>query len=179
MTFGGAGIARHDPDFMAAFIVNHILGGGSFSSRLYKEVREKRGLAYGVFDTLVWLNHAAVLIGGTGTRNEATGEAIQVIEDEFRLMAKEGPTAEELTKAKTYLKGSFALGLDTSSKIANQLVQMQLDNLGIDYIERRPALIEAVTLEDTKRVAKRLLDPGMLVTVTGRPKGITSKGPAE
>jgi zinc protease len=179
VTFGGAGIARHDPDFMAAFIVNHILGGGSFSSRLYKEVREKRGLAYGVFDTLVWLNHAAVLIGGTGTRNEATGEAIQVIEDEFRLMAKEGPTAEELTKAKTYLKGSFALGLDTSSKIANQLVQMQLDNLGIDYIERRPALIEAVTLEDTKRVAKRLLDPGMLVTVTGRPKGITSKGPAE
>jgi zinc protease len=179
VTFGGAGIARHDPDFMAAFIVNHILGGGSFSSRLYKEVREKRGLAYGVFDTLVWLNHAAVLIGGTGTRNEATGEAIQVIEDEFRLMAKEGPTAEELTKAKTYLKGSFALGLDTSSKIANQLVQMQLDNLGIDYIERRPALIDAVTLEDTKRVAKRLLDPGMLVTVTGRPKGITSKGPAE
>jgi zinc protease len=179
VTFGGPGIARHDPDFMAAFIVNHILGGGSFSSRLYKEVREKRGLAYGVFDSLVWLNHAAVLIGGTATRNEATGEAIKVIEDEFRLMAKDGPTADEVIKAKTYLKGSFALGLDTSSKIANQLVQMQLDNLGIDYIERRAALIDAVTLEDTKRVAKRLLDPGMLVTVAGRPKGVTSKGPGE
>jgi zinc protease len=179
VTFGGVGIERKDPDFMAAFIVNHILGGGSFSSRLYKEVREKRGLAYGVFDTLVWLNHAAVLIGGTGTRSEATGQAIQVIEDEFRLMAKDGPTEEEVTKAKTYLKGSFALGLDTSSKIASQLVQMQVDNLGIDYINRRSALIDAVTLADTKRVAKRLLDPGMLVTVVGRPQGVTSKGAGE
>jgi zinc protease len=179
VTFGGVGVSRNDPDFMAAFIVNHILGGGSFSSRLYREVREKRGLAYGVFDTLVWLNHAAVLIGGTATRSDATGQAIQVIEDEFRQMAKDGPTEEEVAKAKTYLKGSFALGLDTSSKIANQLVQMQIDNLGIDYIDRRSALIDAVTLADTKRVAKRLLEPGMLVTVTGRPQGVTSKGAGE
>ena len=91
-------------------------------------------------------------------------------------MAKDGPTEEELAKTKTFLKGSFALGLDTSSKIANQLVMMQIDNLGIDYIDRRPALIDAVTLADTKRVAKRLLDPGMLVTVVGRPRGVTSKG---
>ena len=179
VTFGGVGVSRNDPDFMAAFIVNHILGGGSFSSRLYREVREKRGLAYGVFDTLVWLNHAAVLIGGTATRSDATGQAIQVIEDEFRQMAQDGPTEEEVAKAKTYLKGSFALGLDTSSKIANQLVQMQIDNLGIDYIDRRSALIDAVTLADTKRVAKRLLEPGMLVTVTGRPQGVTSKGAGE
>jgi zinc protease len=179
ITFGGTGIDRHDPDFMAAFIVNHILGGGSFTSRLYKEVREKRGLAYGVFDSLVWLNHAAVLIGGTATRAEATGQAIELIEDQFRLMAKDGPTEEELSKAKTYLKGSFALGLDTSSKIANQLVMMQIDNLGIDYIDRRPALIDAVTLADAKRVAKRLLDPGLLVTVVGRPHGVTSKRAGE
>jgi zinc protease len=179
VTFGGLGVERSDPDFMAAYIVNHILGGGSFSSRLYKEVREKRGLAYGVFDSLVWLNHSAVLIGGTATRSEATGQAIQVIEDEFRQMAKDGPTEEEVAKAKTYLKGSFALGLDTSSKIANQLVQMQIDNLGIDYIDRRSALIDAVTLADTKRVAKRLLDPGMLVTVVGRPQGVNSKGAGE
>src|SRR3954465_16062388 len=89
-------------------------------------------------------------------------------------MAKDGPTQEELEKAKTYLKGSFALGLDTSTKIASQLVQMQLDDLGIDYIERRPALIDAVTLDDTRRVAKRLLDPGLLVTVVGRPEGVSS-----
>jgi zinc protease len=179
VTFGGVGIARHDPDFMAAYVVNHILGGGSFTSRLYKEVREKRGLAYGVSDSLVWLNHAAILIGGTAVRAEATGDAIKVIEDEFLQMAKDGPTEEELSKAKTYLKGSFALGLDTSSKIANQLVMMQIDNLGIDYIDRRPALIDAVTLADAKRVAKRLLDPGLLVTVVGRPKGVTSKGAGE
>jgi zinc protease len=179
VTFGGIGLTRHDPDFMAAYVVNHILGGGSFTSRLYKEVREKRGLAYGVFDSLVWLNHTAVLIGGTAVRSEATGEAIKVIEDEFQLMAKDGPTEDELNKAKTYLKGSFALGLDTSSKIANQLVMMQIDDLGIDYIDRRPALIDAVTLADAKRVAKRLLDPGLLVTVVGRPKGVTSKGAGE
>ena len=98
-------------------------------------------------------------------------ETVEVIEDEIRRLAAEGPTAEELGKAKTYLKGSFALGLDTSSKIAAQLVQMQLDNLGIDYFERRDGLIDAVTLDDARRVAKRLLDGGLLVTVVGRPRG--------
>jgi len=175
VSFGGPGIGRSDPDFFAAYIVNHILGGGSFSSRLYREVREKRGLAYGVSTTLVWLNHAAVLLGATATRADATGETIDVIDGEFRRLAAEGPTEDEFLKTKTYLKGSFALGLDTSGKIAAQLVQMQLDNLGIDYIERRPAFIDAVTLADAKRVAKRLLEPHLLVTVVGRPKGVTSK----
>lgn len=174
ITFGGPGIARNDPDFMAAYVVNHILGGGSFSSRLYTEVREKRGLAYGVSTSLVWLDHASLLLGGTATRADATAETLKIIEAEFRRLATEGPTQEELDKTKTYLKGSFALGLDTSSKIAAQLVQMQTDKLGIDYIERRPALIDAITLADTKRVAKRLLDAGLLVTVVGRPQGVTS-----
>ena len=172
--FGGPGIARSDPDFMAAYIVNHILGGGAFSSRLYVEVREKRGLAYGVSDSLVWLNQTALLLGTTATRADATGQTIEIIEREIRRLAEEGPTEAEFAKAKTYLKGSFALGLDTSSRIASQLVQMQLDNLGIDYIERRGALIDAVTLADAKRVAKRLLDGGLLVTVVGRPEGVTS-----
>ena len=175
MNFGGPGIARSDPDFMAAYIVNHILGGGSFSSRLYREVREKRGLAYGVSDSLVWLNRTALLLGSTATRADATGQTIDIIEHEIRRLAEEGPTEEELSKAKTYLKGSFALGLDTSNRIASQLVQMQLDNLGIDYIERRPGLIDAVTMADAKRVAKRLLDGGLLVTVVGRPEGVTAK----
>ena len=172
--FGGPGLARSDPDFMAAYIVNHILGGGAFSSRLYVEVREKRGLAYGISDSLVWLNHAALLLGTTATRADATGQTIDIIEREIRRLAEDGPTEAELAKAKTYLKGSYALGLDTSSRIASQLVQMQIDNLGIDYMERRPALIDAVTLADAKRVAKRLLDGGLLVTVVGRPEGVTS-----
>ena len=174
VNFGGPGIARDDRDFMAAYIINHILGGGSFSSRLYREVREKRGLAYGVSDSLIWLNYASLLLGSTATRADATGQTIDIIEQEIRRLAAEGPTEEEFAKAKTYLKGSFALGLDTSNRIASQLVQMQLDKLGIDYIERRPALIDAVTLDDARRVAKRLLDPGLLVTVVGRPEGVSS-----
>lgn len=177
VTFGGPGIARNDPDFMAAYIVNHILGGGSFSSRLYREVREVRGLAYGVNTHLNWLEHAAVLMGGTATRADATGETIDVIDSEFRKMSAEGPTEDEFVKAKTYLKGAFALNLDTSTKIASQLVQMQIDNLGIDYIERRSAMIDAVTLADARRVAKRLLSQGLLVTIVGKPKGVTSRPP--
>jgi zinc protease len=174
VTFGTRGIARNDPDFMAAYIVNHILGGGAFSSRLYQEVREKRGLAYGVYDSLTWLDHSAVLIGGTATRSAVTGEAINIIESEIHRLAETGPLEKEVADAKSFLEGSYALGLDTSPKIASQLVQMQLDNLGIDYIDRRSGLIEAVTMADTRRVAKRLLDAGLLVTVVGQPQGVTS-----
>ncbi len=176
VTFGGQGIARHDPDFMAAYVVNHILGGGGFSSRLYKEVREKRGLAYGVSDSLVWFQRAAVALGGTATRSDRTADALAVIEQETKRMADEGPTPDELAAAKSFLKGSYALTLDTSAKIAAQLTQIQLDNLGIDYIQRRGALIDAVTIEDAKRVARKLYGGGMLVTVAGRPKGLTSTG---
>jgi zinc protease len=173
--FGAPGIARSDPDFMAAYIVNHILGGGSFTSRLYEEVRERRGLAYGVYTSLAWYEAAALQIGNTATRSDATATTIEVIETEFQRIAKDGPTQDELDKAKTFLQGSFALGLDTSTKIANQLVQMQLDNLGIDYIDRRSALIDAVTLADARRVSKRLFDGGLLTTVVGRPKGVTPR----
>jgi zinc protease len=174
VAFGGAGIARKDPDFMAAYIVNHILGGGAFSSRLYQEVREKRGLAYSVYDSLVWLNHAALFLGGTATRSDHAGEALDLIEQEIHRLAEDGPTEQELAKSKAYLNGSFALNLDSSAKIASLLVQLQLDDIGIDYFTRRPALIEAVTLSDARRVAKRLLDGGLLVTVVGRPAGLIS-----
>ena len=174
VTFGTEGIARSDPDFMPAYVLNYILGGGAFSSRLYQEVREKRGLAYGVSDSLAWLEHAAVLIGGTATRSAVTGEAIGIIESEMHRLGQEGPTEDEVEDAKSALDGSYALGLDTSAKIAGQLVQIQIDHLGIDYIDRRSSLIGAVTLADTKRVAKRLLDSGLLVTVAGKPQGVKS-----
>jgi zinc protease len=172
VTFGTQGIKRSDPDFMAAYIVNYILGGGAFSSRLYQEVREKRGLAYGVSDSLAWLEHGAVLIGGTATRSAVTGEAIGIVEREIHRLALEGPTEDEVADAKSALDGSFALGLDTSGKIASQLVQIQVDHLGIDYFDKRSSLIAAVTLADAKRVAKRLLDSGLLETVVGRPQGV-------
>jgi zinc protease len=175
--FGGPGIARKDPDFMAAYIINNILGGGSSSSRLYHEVREKRGLAYSVYDSLLWLNHTALFIGATATRADRTGESLDLIEKEIHRFAEDGPTADELAKSKAYLNSSFALNLDTSSKVASLLVQLQLDDLGIDYIARRPAMIAAVTLDDARRVAKRLLDGGMLVTVVGKPEGVASTAP--
>ena len=174
ITFGRKGVFRQDPDFMTAYVLDHILGGGSFSSRLYSEIREKRGLAYGISDSLVWLKGTALMIGGTATRADRAAETLQVIDSEVKRMADEGPTADELAKAKSYLKGAYALNLDTSNKIAGALLQIQLDNLGIDYMDRRSAMIDAVTLEDTKRVAQRLLKGGMLVTVVGRPVGTTS-----
>jgi zinc protease len=174
ITFGRRGVFRKDPDFMAAYVLDHILGGGTFSSRLYAEVREKRGLAYGISDSLVWLKGTAVMIGGTATRSDRAGETLKVIESEIRRLAENGPTEEELVKAKAYLKAAYTLNLDTSNKIASALLQIQLDDLGIDYMDRRGAMIDAVTLEDTKRVAQRLLTGGMLVSVVGRPQGITS-----
>lgn len=177
MIYGGTGLLRKDPDFMAAYIVNHILGGGSFSSRLYNEVREKRGLAYGVYSSLAPMEFTGLFQGSTQTRADGAKEALEVIEAEVRKMGAEGPTAEELEKAKSYLKGSYALGFDTSAKIASQLLYLQIEDLGIDYINKRDAMIDAVTLADTKRVAKRLADGGLFVTVVGKPKGLTSKEP--
>jgi zinc protease len=172
--FGGPGIPRQDPDFMAAYLVNHILGGGSTDSRLYHEVREKRGLAYSVSDNLVWLDHAAVLLGGTATRADRAGETVDLIESEIQHFAESGPTAGELTAAKRYLNSAFVLNLDSSTKIAALLVQLQLDGFGTDYFSRRGAMIESVTLDDARRVAKRLLDKGLLVTVVGKPQDFAS-----
>ena len=170
--FGGPGLARKDPDFFIAYVVNHILGGGSHTSRLYREVREARGLAYSVRTSLLWFEHAAAMSGATATRSDRAREALALIEQEIRRLADEGPTQEELDKAKAYLRGAYAIAFDTSTKIAGQLVQNQLDELGIDYPERRGAMIDAVTLADAKRVAKRLLDHGLLVSVVGRAQGL-------
>jgi zinc protease len=172
---GGIGIQRKDPDFLAAFLVNHILGGGSMSSRLYTEVREKRGLAYSIYSTLVPLDSTALFMAATATRTEAAGQTLDLVLQEIRRIAENGPTAEELAKAKSYQKGSFPLRFDTSTKIAAQLVLMQAEDLPIDYIDKRNDLIDAVTLADVQRVAKRFLDGGMLVTMVGRPQPALAK----
>ncbi len=177
ISFGGQGISRKDPDFFAAYLVNHILGGGSMSSRLYREVRENRGLAYGIWTGLVSLGEAALFTGSTATRADRAADTLEIIEREVRRMAESGPTEQELAKTKSFLKGSYALSFDTSTKIAAQLVQIQLDDLGIDYVNRRNGLIDAVTIADAQRVAKRLFDGKMLFTVVGRPQGVTSNDP--
>jgi zinc protease len=174
---GGVGLMRKDPDFIPAYVVNHILGGGSFTSRLYDEVREKRGLVYGVYSYLLGMRHAALFMTTTQAGADATSEALDLIERETNRMIAEGPTEAELDKAKAYLKGSYALNFDTSTKIANLLLQIRLDELGIDYIDKRNSLMDAVTIEDARRAAKRLAQGGVLVTVVGQPKGLVSKEP--
>lgn len=166
--FGGPGVKRNDPDFMAAYIVNHILGGGGLSSRLYREVREKRGLAYSISESLLWMRHSAVFIGTTGTRADRATDTVEAIDSEIKRMATDGPTQQELDEAKSYLKGSQMLALDTSSKLAAGLLQYQLDDVGIDYIERRNGIVDAVTLDDAKRVAQQLWGKGLLSVVVGR-----------
>jgi zinc protease len=167
------GLLRDDPDFMAAIVVNHILGGGAFSSRLYQEVREKRGLAYSVSTQLLPLAHSALVVGGVATRNDRAAESVRLIEAEFRRMAADGPTEDELSSAKKYLTGSYALRFDTSGKIANQLTQIQVEGFGTDYVDRRNGLVEAVTMEDARRAARRMFGDGQaLVVAVGRPEGL-------
>jgi zinc protease len=176
MIFGSPGIRRDDPDFIPAYIMTEILGGGGFGSRLTEEVREQRGLTYGVSFGLYPLDYAGLLIGSLGTRNDKAGEALDVIKAVMKRFAEEGPTQRELDEAKTYLTGSYALRFDSNTKIARQLLGIQQDNLGIDYINKRNARIDAVTLDQVKAQAKRLIDPeNMIVTVVGRPKGLGPK----
>ncbi|MGO8737775.1 M16 family metallopeptidase [Rhodoblastus sp.] len=174
--FGRPGLARRDPDYIAAMVVNHILGGGAFTSRLWQEVREKRGLTYSVYSTLATPEHSPSFIGATSTKNERAAESLNVIESECVRLAAEGPTAEELEKAKKYIVGSYALRFDTSTKIAGHLLQLQREGFDADYLDRRNAEVEAVTLEDARRVAKRLIgDATLLVAVVGRPEGLSER----
>ncbi len=171
--FGHAGPLRDDPDFIPAFVMNHILGGGGFASRLMTEVREKRGLAYGAYSYLMPLDGAGAMLGGVGTANARVAESVEVIKAEWCRMAEEGPSDEELAKAKTYLTGAYALRFDSNAAIARQLVGIKREGLGIDYPVRRNAEIEAVTAEDIRRVAARWMRPDDLaVVVVGRPEGL-------
>lgn len=173
VVFGQAGLSRHDPDFYAAFVMNHILGGGSFSSRLYQEVREKRGLAYSVGSSLSMLDAAPLVVGSVGTMNERVAESIAVIREQWSLMAENGVDEAELEEAKKYLTGSFALRFASSSNIASMLSALQMDGIGTDFFEIRNSLVEAVTVDDIRRVAGRLLDPGKLTfVVVGNPPGL-------
>jgi zinc protease len=175
--FGLPAMARSDKDFIPAFVLNTILGGSAFTSRLYQEVREKRGLAYGVDTSLIPMRHASMFYGGVATKNEEVGQSLDVIRAELKRIATDGPSEQELKDTKSYLTGSFALRFDTNANIANQLLWMMVEGLGHGYVETRNAQIEAVTIDDVRRVAKRLFDNhDLLVTVVGRPKGLGSGG---
>lgn len=173
VTLGHHGVKRDDPDYYAATIVNYILGGGGFNSRLTHEVREKRGLAYSVYSYIGSYDRAGLMMGGTATENARVAQSLEVIRAEWKKMHDDGPTEAELANAKTYLTGSFPLRLDASNRIARLLVTIQYDDLGIDYLDRRTGFIEGVTLAEARRVARRLLAPDQLLTVVvGEPAGL-------
>ncbi|MGF1445706.1 MAG: M16 family metallopeptidase [Pikeienuella sp.] len=171
--FGQRGIARDDPDFFPAYVMNHILGGGGFSARLMTEVREKRGLAYSVYSYLSERDAIPLLLGSVQTENARMAESISVIRDEWARLASDGVSDTELENAKRYLTGSFPLSLDSNAKIARFLLTMQEEDLGIDYLDRRNGYVEAVTSADISRVAAELLDAEELaIVVVGRPAGL-------
>jgi zinc protease len=168
-------ITRDDPDWYAALMLNHILGGGGQQSRLFSEVREKRGLAYGASSSLRSYRKAGLLVISTASANERIAEALRVVRAELARLRNEGPTEPEFADAKTYLTGALALSLDSSGAIAGLLHSMQVDNLAPDHLTRRAALISAVKLDDVRRLARRLLrDDVMTTVVVGKPVGVTA-----
>lgn len=174
MLMGQSGLKRSDPDWYAASVMNYVLGGGGFGSRLMEEVREKRGLSYGVYSYLIPLDHSALVMAGGSTVNAKAGKALDIMRQEWARMAQDGITEDELLDAKTYLTGSFPLQFSSTEAIAGILMAVKRENLGIDYLNKRDSLINHITRADVQRVAKRLLDPKTLLTVlVGKPEGVT------
>lgn len=167
--FSLPGLERDDDDFLTAFVMNHILGGGTFSSRMFREVRQERGLTYSVFTYLVPRDHSPMMGGGASTRPERAQETLDVMRDVIAEFVAEGPTEEELEAAKDFLVGSYPLRFDSSQKIAQQLVGMQLEDIPVSYMTERADLIRAISVDDIKRVAERLLQEPPTLVIVGQP----------
>lgn len=173
--FGGVGIKATDPEFRAAQVMNYVLGGGGFASRMMKEIRAKRGLTYGVYTGYATDRLAEYFYGSLSTANATAGQALDLAKEEIRKFRDEGITDEELTDAKAYLTGSFALRFDSNAKIGSILLSYYLQGFDKDYVNRRNAELEQVTKAQVDAVAKRLLDPDRLFTVVvGQPEGVTA-----
>jgi zinc protease len=178
ITFGAPGLKRDDPDFYTASVLVEAIGGG-FGARLTQEVREKRGLAYSVGAVLATYEHAGVIWGQAGTRNERVAETIQIVRDVLADVAANGIAQDEIDDARDYIVGSYPLRWTSSRSTAGALVSIQLAGLPIDYVEERDELFAAVNADDVRRVAAELLEPGnLLFVVVGRPDGVVSDPPA-
>lgn len=174
--FTGPGLKREDPDFFPAFVLNYTYGGGGFSSRLMDTLRVQKGLTYGIYTGLSYGEHLQTWGGSGQTKNESAGEFIAGIKEEMQKLVDQGMTAEELDDAKAYLTGSYPLGFDSNAKIAGQMMGVRQDEMGIDYFDRRNAMVNAVTLEDVNRVAAEYLDPDKyLFIAVGQPQGIENE----
>ena len=171
--FMASGLQRSHPDFFAAYVLNHILGGGGLDSRLMKELREKRGLTYGISTGLEFGGQLAAWQGAGQTKNESAGTFVELTQAELRAMARDGVTQEELDRAKAFLTGAYPLGFDSNAKIASNMMSVRQQKLGVDYFDRRNAAIEAVDLNEVNRVAAEWLAPGRFsFAVVGQPEGL-------
>lgn len=171
--FAHEGIERDHPDYLAAYVLNEIFGGSGLEARLKTEVREKRGLTYGVYSFLAPSDHATQVMGSVASSNDRIAEALSVIKDEWRKLAEQGISAQELEAAKLYLTGAYAMRFDSNGKIAGNLVGMQAIGLPIDYVKTRNDQVNAITLEQINRVASEVYRPDDLhVVVVGKPTGL-------
>lgn len=176
--FAAPGIQDEDPDWIPLAVANYILGGGGFSSRLMDEVREQRGLVYGISTSPSVREHSALIRGAAQTENENVREALEVTRAEIGRLYRDGATQQEVNDAITYLTGSFALDLDSNAKIASVLQNYQTAGLDINYVNQRNDLIRAVTLADVNRVIRRLFNPeNFTFVVVGRPEGLAAASP--
>ncbi|MEG0045748.1 MAG: pitrilysin family protein [Comamonas sp.] len=163
---GQPGIARNSPDFLAVMVGNHILGGGGFTSRLMEEVREKRGLTYGVYsDFSPGLDRGAFLIS-LQTRPDQAAEALKVSQDVLRKFIAEGPTEKELKAAKDNLVGGFALRIDSNRKLLGNVSNIAWNGLPLDYLEHWTDRVQALTTKDVKDAMQRMVQPDRMVTIT-------------
>ena len=173
--FGHRGISRKDPNFYTAYVINHILGGGSFTSRLYNSVREERGLAYSVSTHLSVRRHAPLIVGQLSTSNDKVAEALRLVRSEWRKMATNGVGQETLKNAKSFINGSFALQFSSSDRIANLLTNLQYYDLSPSYLRKRREYINSVSRNDIQKFAQKFLDvDGLTFIVVGQPTGLVN-----
>lgn len=173
VAFGHAGIARDDPDFLTAFVVNEIFGGGRFGTRLMQSLRTERGLTYGIGAFLSSGNLGESYQGRLSTDNANVEQVIELLRAEWERMANDGVTQEELERIQTYLTGAYPLRFDGNSSIASIMASMQYQGFDIDYVNIRNALIEDLTLEEVNSVAQQLYDPeALFFVIVGQPVGM-------
>ena len=171
LRFGLAGFKRSDPDYIAFYVANQIIGGDGLASKLAAELRIKRGLTYGIRTQMVPKTHASLWQGMFSVKNHEAKNALAALREILAQYLKNGVTEIELADAKAYLTGSFILNLSSNGDVANFLTMMQLNNLGSDYLEKRNALINQVTRADIKRVSDRVVKPEALrVVIVGKPE---------
>ena len=171
--FAHSGLLRSDPEFLTAYVLNEVFGGRGFSAILNDEVRVKRGLTYSVQSFLASYRNAGIMVGELSSANDRVSEAIDVVEDEWRQVAENGITEQQLSDIKTYLTGAYPLRFDGNSAIASILAGMQFDDIPASYVDERNDLVRALTLEEINEMAARLMRPDELhFVVVGQPEGL-------